>query len=55
MASQEVIGSKCISQSTEGTEEARSLYHRKKGKYPAYISLHVHLMVYDGVCDVHID
>jgi len=56
MVSQEVIVSKCTSQShIEVTQEARNLHHRKKGKYPAYISLHVHLIVYDGVCDVHLD
>ena len=43
-----------ISVDIEGTEEARSLHHRKKGKYPAYISLHVHLIVYDGVLDEYI-
>ena len=50
------VKSKCIPQSDiEVTEQARSRHHCKKGKHPAYISLHVHLIVYVGVCDVHLD
>ena len=55
MVSQEVFGLKCTSQSDlEVTEEAQQEVPIKGGKGSILHVISYHLIVYDGVCDMHL-